>query len=40
MKSEWQPTFIEQWYNRVIVLDRNWTENRRENESRGYRLLG
>ena len=23
MKSEWQPSSIEQWYNRTTTLDRN-----------------
>ena len=30
MESEWQPISIEQWYNRAIVLDRNWKESKRE----------
>ena len=28
IKSEWQPSFIEQWYDRTIVLDRNWRESK------------
>ena len=32
MKSEWQPTLIKQWYNRVIALDRNWKESMQEEE--------
>ena len=30
MKSEQQPSSIEQWYDRMIVLDRNQWESRRE----------
>jgi len=32
MESEWLPFSIEQWYSRVIALDRNWRENRQEEE--------
>jgi len=32
MESEWQPGSIEQWYDRAIILDRNWRESRREEE--------
>ena len=32
MEAEDQPGFIEQWYRRAIVLDRNQRENRREEE--------
>jgi len=32
MESEQQPGSIEQWYDRVIALDRNWRESRREEE--------
>jgi len=38
MKSEQQPSSIEQWYDRTITLDRNWRERRREREKlRGQR---
>ena len=30
MEAENQPGSIEQWFSRVIVLDRNWKESRRE----------
>jgi len=30
MESEWQPSFIDQWYERAIALDRNYRESRRE----------
>ena len=32
METENPPTFIEQWYRRAMVLDRNWRESRREEE--------
>jgi len=32
MESELQLFSIEQWYNRVIALDRNWQESKREEE--------
>ena len=32
MESEWQPSSIEQWYDRTIALDRNWRESRRKEE--------
>jgi len=32
MESENPPTSIEQWYRRVMALDRNWRESRREEE--------
>jgi len=32
MESEQQPTSIEQWYDRVIVLNKNWKKSRREEE--------
>ena len=32
MKIEQQPTLIKQQYNRVVVLDRNWRESKREEE--------
>jgi len=32
MKAENQPGSIEQWFRRVITLDRNWSESRREEE--------
>jgi len=41
MKSEQQPSSIEQWYDRTITLDRNWRERRREREKlRGQRNNG
>jgi len=30
MEAETQPSSIEQWFSRVIALDRNWRESRRE----------
>ena len=35
MKAENLLTSIEQWYRRVIALDRNWRESKREEERRG-----
>ena len=32
MEVEHQPRTIEQWYDRVIALDQNWRESRREEE--------
>ena len=32
MKAENQPSSIKQWYRRVMALDRNWRENRQEEE--------
>ena len=32
MEAEKQLSFIEQWFKRVIALDRNWRESRREEE--------
>jgi len=32
MESENPPAFIEQWYKRATVLDRNWRESKREEE--------
>ena len=32
MEAESQLDFIEQWYRRTMALDRNWRENRREEE--------
>jgi len=32
IKAKYQLSSIKQWYNRVIALDRNWKENRREEE--------
>ena len=32
MEAENQPGSIEQWFKRVIALDRNWRESRREEE--------
>ena len=32
MEAENQPSSIEQWYRRAMVLNRNWRENRREEE--------
>ena len=32
MEAENQPGSIEQWYRRVMALDRNWRESRREKE--------
>ena len=32
MELENPPTFIEQWHRRVMALDRNWRESRREEE--------
>ena len=30
MEAENQPSSIEQWYRRVMALNRNWRESRRE----------
>ena len=32
MEAENQPSSIEQWFKRAIILDRNWRESRREEE--------
>jgi len=32
MEAENQPSSIEQWFKRAIVLNRNWKESRREEE--------
>ena len=32
MEFENQLGFIEQWYRRAMVLDRNWRQNKREEE--------
>jgi len=32
MEAENQPGSIEQWYKRVMALNRNWRESRREEE--------
>jgi len=32
MESEQQPSFIKQWYDRAIALNRNWRESKREEE--------
>ena len=32
MEAENLPGSIEQWFRRAMVLDRNWIENRREEE--------
>jgi len=32
MEAENQPGSIEQWFKRVITLDRNWRESKREEE--------
>jgi len=32
MEAEMQPSSIEQWYKRAIILDKNWRESRREEE--------
>jgi len=32
MEAENQPSSIEHWFSRAIVLDRNWRKNRREEE--------
>ena len=32
IEAENQPSFIEQWYRRVIALNRNWRESKREEE--------
>jgi len=32
MKTENQPSSIEQWYKRTTALNRNWRESRREKE--------
>ena len=32
MESEHPPVSIEQWYKRVMALDRNWRKSRREKE--------
>ena len=41
MEAENQPGSIEQWFGRAMALDRNWRENRREEERlRGRKKLG
>ena len=40
MESENPPTSIEQWYRRAIALNRNWRENRREEERLRKREVG
>jgi len=41
MEAENQPGSIEQWFRRAMALDRNWRENRREEERlRGRKKLG
>ena len=32
MEAKNQPSFIEQWYRRIMALDRNWRESRQEKE--------
>jgi len=32
IESECQPSLIEQWYDRMIALNRNWKKSRREKE--------
>ena len=32
MESEQQLSLIEQWYEKMIALDRNWKENKQEEE--------
>ena len=32
IEAKHQPGVIKQWYNRVIVLDRNWRESKRKEE--------
>jgi len=32
MEAENPPASIEQWYKRAMALDRNWRENRKEEE--------
>jgi len=41
MEAESPPASIEQWYRRVMALDRNWRESRREEERlRGKKETG
>jgi len=41
MEAENQPGSIEQWYKRVMALDQNWRESRREEERlRGKKETG
>jgi len=41
MEAENQPSSIEQWFRRATALDRNWRENRREEEKlRGKKEQG
>jgi len=41
MEAKYQPGMAEQWYDRTIVLDRNWRESRREEKRlRGQRKQG
>jgi len=41
IESEQQPGSIEQWYDRIITLDRNWRKSKREEERlRGQRDNG
>jgi len=34
MESEYQPKSIEKWYKRVVRLDRNYRESKREKEEK------
>ena len=41
MEVENMPASIEQWYKRIMALDRNWKESRREEERlRGRKEMG
>ena len=41
MEAKNLPASIEQWYKRVMALDRNWRESRREEERlRGKKEMG
>ena len=41
MEAEQQSGTIEQWYDRTMVLDRNWRESKKEEERlRGKKELG
>jgi len=40
MEAENPPTSIEQWYKRATALDRNWRENRREEERLKKKEIG
>ena len=40
MEAENPPASIEQWYRRVMALDRNWRESKREEERLRKKKVG